>query len=131
MKLLLQSLLLIACVPFLSLALEPVHPESVCNRFIGETDIKSCETRAQKDNVDWYAVSLCNLQKEDSAFWACWDQVKDKKIKPQALKSCVGDENFSDEQRQSCLEGALSNGRMPASSESKSDIFQPLKIKGR
>lgn len=131
LKLVLKSLLLIASIPLLAFALEPVNPENLCSRFIGDDDIKSCEQRTQKETIDWYAASVCNLQKEDTAFWSCWDSLKDKKIQPRSLSSCVGNEAMSDEERQTCISQLFStSGRAPAAQKS-SDIFQPLKVKGR
>ena len=130
-KLLIKSLLPIACVPFLAVALEPVNPENLCSRFIGDDDIKNCEQRTTKENIDWYAASVCNLQIEDAAFWTCWDSLKDKKIQPRSLVGCVGDENFGDEERQACVKNSFNpSGRTPAA-EKSSDLFQPLKVKGR
>lgn len=126
-----KSLLPVACIPFLAFALEPVNPENLCSRFIGDDDIKNCEQRTQKENIDWYAASVCNLQKEDAAFWTCWDSLKDKKIQPRSLSSCAGDETLADEQRQACLTNLFStSGRSPAAHKSP-DLFQPLKVKGR
>ncbi|NUN07382.1 MAG: hypothetical protein HUU57_16685 [Bdellovibrio sp.] len=131
LKLALKSLLLISSIPLLAFALEPVNPENLCSRFIGDDDIKNCEQRTQKETIDWYAASVCNLQKDDTAFWTCWDSLKDKKIQPRSLSSCVGDDTMSDDQRHTCLNKLSSSaGRAPAALKS-SDIFQPLKVKGR
>lgn len=114
-------------ISFSSGALEPADPVSFCQRFIGEKEIVRCQERTSRDNVDWYAASLCNLQKEDTAFWKCWDSVKDKAVNPQALQACAADIDASDDERQRCLLKTL-NTRAPASA-SPAAIFQPLKKK--
>lgn len=112
------------CTPGLALALEPSEPSTVCERFIGEAETQKCKERAAQDTIDWYAGSLCNLQKEDTAFWNCWETLKGKQINPQILAQCDDTHDLTDEQRQSCIQSSMS-GRKPASE----DLFQKIKIK--
>ncbi|KYG63157.1 hypothetical protein AZI86_15740 [Bdellovibrio bacteriovorus] len=119
------SLLAIFVIPVIALALEPSDPASFCSRFLDQTEIELCQSRAASENIDWYAGSVCNMQKEDKAFWKCWESVKDKTINLQALKKCVDSEG--DDDRQSCVNSALTPPRRPASDSS--GIFQPLKNK--
>ncbi|MEK2645842.1 hypothetical protein [Bdellovibrio sp. BCCA] len=128
MKHIWYSLILIASIPLLTLAIEPASPSGYCERFIGEKDIQSCKERTEKEDVDWYAGAVCNLQKDDAAFWICWDSVKGKSFNPQALEKCGEDKDLSDEQRQSCVNDAK-GARKPASDDN--DLFQKLKFKGR
>lgn len=121
-----SSLLAIFVIPVIALALEPSDPASFCSRFLDQTEIELCQSRAASENIDWYAGSVCNMQKEDPAFWKCWDSVKDKTINLQALKKCVDSEG--DNERQVCVNNSLSSPRSPASNNS-SGIFQPLKTK--
>lgn len=116
-------------LPLAAWTLEPSDPVSYCDRFLSDKDILKCQERTAKENVDWYAAALCNLQKEDVAFWACWDSAKDKAINPQALQTCAADIEASDQDRQKCLTASF-NSRTPASSDS-SAIFQPLKNPGK
>lgn len=120
------SVAVIFSAPLLALSLEPADPVSFCHRFIDQNAIETCQMRTAKENVDWYAAAICNMQKEDSAFWSCWDSVKDKSINLQVLKKC-DDSEFGDDQRQACVESSL-NSRSPASANS-ADLFQPLKTK--
>lgn len=129
MKIVVQSLALVACIPLLAIALEPANPSGFCDRFVGEKEIAQCKERTEKDDVDWYAAAVCNLQKEDKAFWSCWDSVKGKAFNPQALEKCGEDRDLSDEQRQSCVNDA-NKARVPASEKSK-DLFQPLRVHDR
>ncbi|KHD88140.1 MAG: hypothetical protein OM95_10205 [Bdellovibrio sp. ArHS] len=129
MSLFAKSLLLIAGIPLLSLAIEPTNPEGICGRFIGEKDMEICRQRTQKEDIDWYALSACNLQKEDSAFWNCWDRVKGKSFDPRSLTVCTESEDMSDDSRQACINGALAN-RKPASQGHHSP-FQKIEIKKR
>lgn len=128
MKNVLYTLILIASIPLIALAIEPANPAGFCDRFIGEKEIESCKERTEKDEVDWYAGAVCNLQKEDKAFWACWDSIKGKSFNPQALDKCGEDKDLSDDQRQSCINDAR-GARKPASEQN--DLFQNLKFKGR
>ena len=128
------SLLAILTVPVVALALEPADPASYCSRFLEQTEIENCQSRAAAENIDWYAGAVCNMQKEDKAFWKCWETVQDKSINLQALKKCADSGNDSDEERQACVKSSLSSSsgspRRPASTNS-SDLFQPLKSKNQ
>lgn len=120
MKHILQTLVLIAIIPLIAIALEPTNPQGFCDRFLGEKDVLKCKERTQKEEVDWYAATVCNLQKEDAAFWSCWDSIKGQSFNPASLDHCGEDQELSDMQRQECVVAARS-GREPAS-------FQSLKI---
>ncbi|MDG0816217.1 hypothetical protein [Bdellovibrio svalbardensis] len=123
MKNVLHTLLLIAVIPLIALALEPTNPQGFCDRFLGEKDVVKCKERTQKEEVDWYAATVCNLQKEDSAFWSCWDSIKGQSFNPASLDHCGEDKDLTDAQRQECIVSARA-GREPASSAT----FQALKI---
>lgn len=127
MSLYFKSLLLVASIPLIALALEPTNPSNLCDRFIGEKDIAQCKELTEKDEVDWYAGTVCNLQKEDKAFWECWNTVKGKKMNPQALDRCAETVDLTDEQRLECVRKSFDQ-RKPAS-DSSAVPFQPLIIK--
>ncbi|WII71671.1 hypothetical protein QJS83_14475 [Bdellovibrio sp. 22V] len=129
MKIVFHSLALIASVPLIAFAIEPTNPSGFCDRFIGEKDIELCKGRTEKDEVDWYAATICNLQKDDKAFWTCWDSIKGQSFNPQALDACGDSAELSDEQRLSCVQAAKGS-RKPAST-SQDGLFQPLKSKVR
>ncbi|WP_415063938.1 hypothetical protein [Bdellovibrio sp.] len=126
MKLIFQTLALVVSIPLVALALEPSNPAGFCDRFIADADVEFCKARIEKDEVDWYAATVCNLQNDDKAFWNCWDSIKGKSFNPQALEKCGETQDFSDEQRQNCVNGANS-GRKPASHSD--GLYQPLKLK--
>lgn len=122
--------LAILAIPFTAWALEPADPASHCSRFLEKSEMEKCQSRAAQENIDWYAAALCNMQKEDTAFWKCWDSVKDQPIRLQVLKKCVDRDN--DEERQACIKSSVIDSpkflRSPASATS-SDLFQPLREK--
>lgn len=124
MKNIFHSIALIALIPLIALALEPTNPQGFCDRFVGEKDVQQCKERTQKEEVDWYAATVCNLQKEDGAFWKCWDSIKGQSFNPAALDRCGEDKDLSDIQRQDCVTTARA-GREPASQNA---AFQALKI---
>ncbi|QDK45912.1 hypothetical protein DOM22_12505 [Bdellovibrio sp. ZAP7] len=126
MKNILHSIVLIALIPLIALALEPTNPPGICDRFVGEKDAEQCREKVQKnENVDWYAVTVCNLQKDDSQFWKCWDSIQGQSYNPQALEKCGEEKELSDTQRFECVSTARSD-RKPASQQAN---FQPLTIK--
>jgi hypothetical protein len=127
---LIKSTLPITLIPLIALAIEPSNPEGFCERFIREADIKKCEERTKNDDVDWYAATICNLQKDDKAFWKCWEGIKNQTFNPGKLDACGEQKDLSDLERQACLNTAL-NRRSPASQESTkaNDAFQDLKIR--
>ncbi|UXR63268.1 hypothetical protein EZJ49_09270 [Bdellovibrio bacteriovorus] len=129
MKLLVNSLFLIAGIPLIALALEPTNPSGLCDRFTGEKDITECQKKTEKENADWYATTVCNLQQDDKAFWACWDSIQGQSFRPQALQKCGEAQDMTDSQRQTCLDSSK-QGRAPASADNAAG-FQPLKIKGK
>lgn len=124
MKIILNSLLLMAGIPLLALALEPTNPDGFCERFVGEKEISDCEQRTKNEDVDWYAATVCHLQEEDKAFWACWESIRGQSFNPGELSKCGEDPESNDSQRQSCIDGSRSQ-RKPASIAP----FQPLKLK--
>jgi hypothetical protein len=124
-NLFLKSALLLLTIPFFTMALEPTNPVGFCDRFLKEKDIQVCQQKTQKDDVDWYAATVCNLQKDDSNFWSCWDHIKGVHFNPQALELCGEDKDLNDKDRLTCLDGAQVQ-RAPASIKNKSAEFQPL-----
>ncbi|KYG63552.1 hypothetical protein AZI87_14180 [Bdellovibrio bacteriovorus] len=129
MRLAIKSVVLIASIPLFAFAIEPTNPSGFCDRFIGEKDIEACKTRTENEEVDWYAVTVCNLQKDDKTFWNCWESVKGKSFDPKALAQCTESEDSSDEDRQACVLKAGGN-RKPAS-QNTSTPFQNMKIDKR
>ena len=127
LKYIFPSLFTVASIPLFALAIEPADPVGFCSRFIDSKEQAKCEERSSKENIDWYAAAICNLQKEDGAFWICWDGAKDKTFNPQALEKCEANAEFTDDERQACV-NAASSARRPASNEA-AEIFQPLKTK--
>lgn len=124
MKNILHSIVLIALIPLIALALEPTNPPGICDRFVSEKDAELCKDKVQKnENVDWYAVTVCNLQKDDGQFWKCWESIQGQSFSPAALEKCGEDKDLSDTQRLTCVDSARGD-RKPASQQ-----FQALTIK--
>lgn len=120
LKITLKSILLLLVIPLFTLALEPSNPVALCDRFEGN-EVKKCEQRMQKEEVDWYAATVCNLQKDTTSFWKCWDEARNTQFIPAKLEKCGEDKQLDDLQRLSCLKEAKAD-REPASS--KKSIFQ-------
>ncbi|WP_413581876.1 hypothetical protein [Bdellovibrio sp. HCB288] len=126
MKHVVNSLVLIALIPLIALAIEPTNPPGVCDRFVGEADVKACQEKMQKnENVDWYAVTVCNLQKDDQQFWKCFDSIQGQAFNPASLDKCGEETEMSDTQRLTCMESARAD-RKPASQHAN---YQSLKVK--
>jgi hypothetical protein len=125
----LNSLFLVALIPLIALAIEPTNPQGFCDRFISEKDLQLCLEKIKKEDVDWYAATVCNLQKEDPAFWTCWESIKNQAFNPALLEQCGEGKDLNDLERQHCLDGAKST-RAPADDSHKktNSLFQPLKI---
>ena len=127
-NILLNSLLLVALIPLITLAIEPSNPQGFCERFIAESDIKTCQERTKKEEVDWYAATVCNLQKDDQAFWSCWDSIKGQAFNPAQLEHCGEGKDLNDGERQTCVNAAISNRSPAAKSDSKKNsYFQSMK----
>lgn len=126
MTLLWQSFSLLLAIPLFTMALEPSNPASLCDRFVGDTEIQACEEKTKNADVDWYATTVCNLQSDSSAFWSCWSEIQDTKFSPAALDKCAEDRSLTDETRLACLKKAKA-GRQPASLPNSE--FQSLQIK--
>ncbi|MEK2688356.1 hypothetical protein [Bdellovibrio sp. GT3] len=126
MKHIWYSLVLIASIPLIALAIEPTNPPGVCDRFIGESEAKACQEKMQNNqNVDWYAVTVCNLQKDDQQFWKCFDSIQNQAFNPGSLDKCGEETEMTDAQRLSCMDSARSD-RKPASQNAN---YQSLKVK--
>ena len=121
MSIFFKSLCVLLFIPFLTMAIEPVNPHTLCERFVGEDDQKSCDARMKKDDVDWYAATVCSLMQDDTQFWNCWDKIKGASFNPDAVEKCADDSAMKDAERVACIDKARV-GRNPASE------FQPLKI---
>ncbi len=130
MKILCKSLCILLFIPFLTLAIEPINPHSLCERFVGEDDQKSCDARMKNDDVDWYAATVCSLVQDDQQFWSCWDKIKGVRFNPAQLDLCADDQKLKDSERIDCLTKAQLT-RVPASEKPAAGEFQPLKIKER
>lgn len=123
MKNIIHSVCLIALIPLIAMALEPTNPKGFCDRFVGDKDVSQCAEKIQKDDVDWYAATVCNLQHDDKTFWSCWDSIKGQSFNPAALDKCAENQELTDVQRQECVVAARA-GREPASTA----IYQALKV---
>lgn len=134
MKAFFKSLILIALVPLITLAIEPMNPQGFCDRFLSDKDIEICKTKTEKDKdlVDWYAATVCNLQQEDSSFWTCWESIRGQSFNPAMLENCGDDNGLTDTERQNCLLKAKAQ-RLPASikESSNNEIFQKINTKIR
>lgn len=110
-------------------ALNPMSPATLCDRFIADRDKKTCELKAEKLDLDWYAATVCNLLESDDQFMRCWAEVDGKVFSPPDLIECVSDD-LLDEARRDCLNRVslrtAAPGRVPASQRSKksSPMFQ-------
>lgn len=110
---------------------EPINPDSLCERFLKESDQAACLKKTKKMDLDWYAVSVCNRIEDDDVFMDCLKKIDGKGYAPAALASCAG-EDVKDEARTGCLMkiGTLESKRAPASGAKPSakPVYQPLKI---
>lgn len=122
---LIHSLVLVALVPLITMALEPNNPKGLCDRFINDKDIEKCQERTKQEDVDWYAATVCNLQTENESFWNCWDSIKGKSFNPALLDHCSEDKDLDDSKRLTCLKSAITE-RSPETKNSPNKIFQPL-----
>jgi len=121
-KVLMKSVFLLLIIPLFTLALEPSNPIALCDRFEG-AEMKKCEQKMQKEEIDWYAATVCNLQKDKNSFWTCWNEARNTQFIPAKLEKCGEDKQLNDAQRLTCLKDAKAD-RVPAST--KKSIFQGL-----
>jgi len=73
-------------IPLITLAIEPSNPQGFCERFIADSDIKTCQERTKKEEVDWYAATVCNLQKMIKPFGAVGTALR---VKPLTLLNLI------------------------------------------
>jgi hypothetical protein len=117
-------------------AVDPVNPESLCDRFIKPTEKTACERSAKSLDLDWYAASVCNLVNDDQEFLNCWKKIDGQSYSPSDLASCA-ESDIKDTDRTLCLirlgKLASSQGRLPSSltGKKKVPVYQELKIKKR
>lgn len=109
-------------------AIEPINPESLCERFLKPADQSACVQRAKSMDLDWYAVSICNKIDDDDAFTDCWKKINGRSYSVPQLASCA-DETMTNSKRLQCLMKSESRGkseRSPASIKKEKPIYQPL-----
>lgn len=112
-------------------AVEPVNPESLCERFLKPAEQANCLKRAKSMDLDWYAVSICDKIEDDDTLLDCWSKINGRTYSPASLASCAGDD-LKDQDRIGCLikTGSGASGRAPASGAAPpaKPAYQPLKI---
>ncbi len=128
MNIFLKSLSILWLIPLLTLAIEPTNPNTICDRFVGEKDQQACEDKMKKDDVDWYAATVCSLTQEDAQFWNCWDKIKGARFNPNHLDACGENKTLNDSERITCIEKARIQ-RVPASADASLLEFQPKSFK--
>lgn len=122
----------LALIGLSALALEPVNPVSLCDRFIKDTDIARCQAQAKKLDLDWYAATVCGQMDDDQEFLNCWKKIGGMSFSPQKMENCAK-EDLSDSQRLSCLQATRdevrpAKSRRPAA-KTAAPVYQPLEIK--
>lgn len=118
----LRSLFILLAIPLISMAIEPINPKGLCDRYIKSEDQKKCIDTIDKEDIDWYAAGICNMQKDEILFQKCMDTIRGQSFQAKALETCSDETALSDLDRIACLE--KSKERMPASTSP----FQPLVI---
>ncbi|MFN7728346.1 MAG: hypothetical protein ACK5P7_04245 [Bdellovibrio sp.] len=102
--------------------IEPIKPESACERFLDSHGQEQCFT-ATREVGDSYVVALCNDQFSNDEFMRCLENSKLYSFDPKKLGACKNDE-FSDLERVSCMNTvgvqrpvAADQMRLPASTK--------------
>ena len=102
--------------------IEPIKPESACERFMDSHGQEQCFT-ATREVGDSYVVALCNDQFSNEEFMRCLENSKLYTFDPKKLGTCKNDE-FSDLERVSCMDTvgvkravAADQTRLPASTK--------------
>lgn len=122
-KLLLLTMLLLPFSVFSS-DLEPIAPDSACERFLDHSSQEQC-FKLTREIGDSYVAALCNQQFSNDEFFNCLETAKNYTFDPKKLSACNLEET-SDTERTACLkaagikkstEGGLQ--RLPASTKSK------------
>ena len=150
LKVIIQSYFVIFSIPFITFALDPKDPETICERLLGEATKNKCKEIAKKKNLDWYAAAACNELDDDQIFMSCWEKIVDAQFNPEALDFCTRRSSDSDQDRFNCILGVRNKSigveklkscektasfseclqkemsRVPAS---QPEIYQNLKIK--
>jgi hypothetical protein len=116
-----KTLIAIILVPLIVLAIESMNPRSVCDRFTGPADQKSCQARVEALKPDSYLAAVCQKQFEDSAFWNCMELSKTASFDARKLDLCTG-ADINDQQRFNCLKEIA---QAPGKNE-----FQPASASG-
>lgn len=127
MNLFLKSQFALWLIPLIALAVTPTNPSSLCDRFVGEAEQKVCEVKTAKEEVDWYAATVCGQMSADGEFWKCWDKIKGAQFSPVQLDRCQSEHAATDADRITCVEKSRLP-RSPASQKSGDGEFQSLKI---
>lgn len=118
-SLLFALMLMFVALPAMTQDLEPIQPESACDRFLGREEQEACFT-ATREAGDSYVVALCNDQFSNDEFMKCLENSKRFTFDPKKLGSCKNDE-YSDQERVDCMNAVGSlrpdndRKRLPAS----------------
>lgn len=122
-KLLVQSYLIILAIPFITYALDPKDPKTICDRLVSENAKGTCVSFATSNNLDWYAAAACNELNDDEYFLKCWKQISGGKFNPETLDFCTKHPDDSDSDRLKCIlsmkNKSLSMGDLKKCSSSK------------
>lgn len=111
-----------------SWGVEMADPSVLCERFVGEDDIKSCLSRIKSQKPDWYLASVCQYQFEHDNFWHCLDLSKTHQFDPIDIQACASAE-LKDNERMSCLKSKAkslqANTRQPLRLREPSSLKKP------
>ncbi len=102
-KLLIQSYLIILAIPFITFAIDPKDPKTICDRLVVEKKKNSCREIAEHNALDWYAAAACNSLDDDDTFMKCWKQIIDAKFNPETLDFCTSHLDDSDSDKFNCI----------------------------
>lgn len=90
-----------------SLEVEADNPLNICERMKDSEDKKNsdkqaCEVLANRENLDWYAATMCGVIKDDKKVIECWTQIEGSKMSPPQLKECEK-KSKNDDQLFACI----------------------------
>lgn len=104
MKLLLYTFFVAVGIPFFTFSLDPKNPADACERFIHESDKKTCLAKVSSPDIDWYASSFCEQLGDDKVFLSCFDSIHKAQFDPKAIELCEKMAGTEDGPKMNCLQ---------------------------
>lgn len=95
-----------------SLEVEADNPLLVCDKMKIAENKKDCELKANQENLDWYAATMCGVIKDETLVIKCLNDIEGHKISPVSLKECEK-KSKTDDSLYTCISSLKS--RSPAS----------------